>query len=564
MSKKTFDMKIIWAYVYGIALSLALLLGYQLETQDHVTLGRLSDILIFAGTAIVIGTLVNSFYKMMDKSASGKNDVKATDNSDSVQKALTKAQIDKDEIRYFLKVWAVLFLMQLPVLIADYPGFFCYDAADEVNQVLTRQFSDHHPLIHVLLLGGTIAFGHKITGSWNFGICMYMVLQALVMTAVFAYMITFIRRCGVRKAFRVTAILFMGLFPTIVMYTLCSTKDGLFSAFLLLFVIKLIQLSADPEAFFKNKRGTSVLMLSAVMICLFRHNGFYAFLVFIPIALIIFRKHLKKMLILLLVPAVISVILENGMTLVFDADCGENQEMLTVSITQLARTYNSSPESFSEEDKEILFSYIPEKAITAYEPRVSDYMKSFFNNEAYEADAASYWKLWLKMLKGHPVTYLNAWFLTSYGYWYPFAVFNSYKGHQLYHITYEDSSYFEYEVEPPGERIVLIKWIDSLYYKMSLTPFQQVTPVVSLFFAPAFYFWMWAFILVYALRNKKVREIAPLIPVVLVWLTVLLGPVYVVRYVIILWYIVPLMPVIYSRIQSGYRDNTYTEVVTNG
>ncbi len=547
MSNKTFDKKGIWAYIYGAALSLALVFGYQLETQDHLTLGRISDILIWVGLSIVLGTLVNSFYKMMDNSASKKKDITINSKADENINMIIGDKIDHSELVYFIKVWLILFLMQLPVLIADYPGFFCYDAADEVNQVLTRQFSNHHPLIHVLLLGGTIAFGHKLTESWNAGICMYMIFQALVITAIFSYMITFIKRCGVSKVYRIIAILFMGAFPTIVMYTLCSTKDGLFSAFLLLYIIKLIQLSSDPEQFFKNKRWIIVTIVSAVMVCLLRHNGFYAFIVFIPIALIIFRRYWKKMIIVLLLPAVISLVLDSTMTNLLDADSGEHQEMLTVSITQLARTYNSSSESFSEEDKAVLFSYIPEIAISAYEPRVSDYMKSFFNNEAYDADSSSYWKLWFKMLKRNPLTYLNAWFMTSYGYWYPFAVFNSYKGHQLYHIKYEDSSYFEYEVEPPGERIVLIKWIDNFYYKLSLTPYQQVTPIISLFFAPAFYFWIWAFILIYALRNKKLKAIVPLIPVVLIWLTVLLGPVYVVRYVIILWYIVPLMPVIYGR-----------------
>lgn len=547
MSKKTFERRKIWAYAYGILLSLALVFGYQLESQDHLTLGKVSDLLIFAGLSVVIGTIVNSFYKMMDRKKSDSDKPIMPLDADVLDSTGKRS----DELTYFFKIWLILFAIQLPVLIADFPGFFCYDAADELNQVLTREFSNHHPLIHVLLLGGTIAFGHKVTGSWNAGICMYMIFQALIMTAIFAYLITFIKRCRVSKTCRIISILFIGLFPTIVMYTWCSTKDGLFSAFLLLFVLKLLQLSEKPEIFFKNKIGISVMMFSAVMLCLFRHNGFYAYIVFIPIALIVFKKYWKKMLVLLLLPAIVSVILDSGMTLVFDADSGEHQEMLTVSITQLARTWNSSPEAFSAEDEETLFSYIPERALLAYEPRVSDYMKSFFNNDTYDRDSASYWKLWLKMLKGHPVTYVNAWFMTSYGYWYPFAVFNSYKGHQLYNITYEDSSYFEYEVEPPGERVVLIKWIDRLYYKMSLTPFQQVTPIVSLLFAPAFYFWVWAFILVYALRNRKLRAVIPLTPVVLVWLTVLLGPVYVVRYVIILWYIIPLMPVIYNRIKNN-------------
>lgn len=49
---------------------------------------------------------------------------------------------------FFLLCW-------LPVFLAVYPGFFVYDAQDEFVQVQTRNFTTHHPLPHVLLLGGT-------------------------------------------------------------------------------------------------------------------------------------------------------------------------------------------------------------------------------------------------------------------------------------------------------------------------------------------------------------------------------------------------------------------------
>ncbi len=113
---------------------------------------------------------------------------------------------------------------------SNIPGFFVYDAADELNEVLTRTFTTHHPLLHVLLLGGTIALFHKLTGSWNIGIFVYLVLQMLVITAIFAYAITYMQKKGIGKKSRVLWVLYYGAFPTIVMYTLCSCKDGLFRA----------------------------------------------------------------------------------------------------------------------------------------------------------------------------------------------------------------------------------------------------------------------------------------------------------------------------------------------
>lgn len=456
--------------------------------------------------------------------------------------------------KYVLLIWAALIVLQLPVFFAEYPGFFCYDARDELNEVLNNAYTTHHPLLHVLLLGKTITFLHTLTGSWNAGIAAYIFVQMLVMTAVFAYVIAFLRKSGAGRWLRIVSLLFFGLFPVIVMYTLCSTKDGLFSAFLLLFVVKLIELSKDPQSFLCSKKDMCILVLAATLLCLFRHNGYYAYLVFIPFAVVGLRKYWKRMLLLLLLPVFLYTAVNSGMTKALHADQSEHQEMLTVSIMQLARTWRYSPEDFSEEDKEVLFSYLPETALSSYEIRVSDYMKSFFNNEAYAEDPGAYWKLWLKMLRTHPAAYLNAWLLTSYGYWYPFAIFNSYKGHQVFSLTYEDSSYFEYEVEPPGERSTGSSLIDRFYYRLSLTSFQQTVPAVSLLFAPGFYFWLWCFCGLYCIRRHRTVMLLPLLPVLLVFLTVLLGPVYVIRYVIILWYITPLLPLFLGEVRALPRN----------
>lgn len=554
-----FRQKIL-GYIFGILFSIAMLTGYQLETYDHLDFSNVSAILIALGIAIIVGTLSPFGWKVLD----GLHDIKVREG------AFRKSYFDEaSNKKYWLTIWIILIIMQIPVLLAEFPGFFCYDAQDELNQVLTRNFSTHHPLVHVLLLGGNIAFFHKLTGSWNAGICFHLTMQMLFMTAVFAYAAMFLRKSVAKrkdlvddkgnaksiyhghKAWRILTVLFFGMFPTIVMYTLCSTKDGLFSAFLLLLVIELIELFRDTKNFFTSKRHIFLLIFSAMMMSLLRHNGFYAYIVFIPFGVIALRKYLKRVLIIFIIPVILSLSIESGLTTLLNADMGEHQEMITVSIMQLARTFRYSPEDFSDEDKEVLFSFLSERALGTYEIRVADYMKSFFNNEEYEANSAAYWKLWAKMLKSHPMTYLNAWFLTCYPYWYPFAVINPYKGHQMPTFTYEDSSYFEYEVEPPGERhTLLFGFIDKLYYKMSLTPFQQTVPFVSLLFSMGFYFWVWMYFAFYTISKRRLIACLPILPVFLTWLTLLLGPVSLIRYMLILWYITPLLPVFYGRISE--------------
>ena len=67
----------------------------------------------------------------------------------------------------YVNILTFLFMLLcwLPVLLAVYPGFFVYDAQEEWLQVASRTFTTHHPLVHVLMLGGIICAVHKVTGS---------------------------------------------------------------------------------------------------------------------------------------------------------------------------------------------------------------------------------------------------------------------------------------------------------------------------------------------------------------------------------------------------------------
>jgi hypothetical protein len=366
----------------------------------------------------------------------------------------------------------------------------------------------------------------------------------LVITAIFAYVITYMKSRGVGKKMRILWILFYGAFPTIVMYTLCSCTDGLFSALLLLLTVYLIQMVKDPEGFMGNRKKVVIFILTAALMPMFRHNGFYAYLVFVPFAFIHFRKKLKSFIpVMLIAPVVLYLVFNAALSFACHTEGTHHQEMLTVPIMQLARVYAYDGESLTDEEKEIIRSYIPENNLNKYTPRLSDMVKVDFNNELYEENSKDFWKVWKAQLVKHPLSYVNAWLLTSYGYWYPPAIINVYKGNSVYSFTYDVSSYFGYEVEPPGERISFIPAIDKMYRYLSIGSFQQDEPVLHLLFSPGVYVFIFMFVFAYRLSKKKWESILPFLPMVLTFCTVLLGPTYLVRYVLYLWLVVPLLTV---------------------
>jgi hypothetical protein len=524
--------------LFGVFAGAFLYIGYTLETRDYIDLADRNGLLVMFMMMVIFTMDTRYVWKNYDSAKSGHGKLFGIIK-------LPGRESEKEVAgRDYLVNFISMVLLALPVLLAEFPGFFVYDAQDELNEVLTRTFSTHHPLFHVLLMGGLIALFHKISGSWNIAIAVYLFLQMLVISAVYAGIVTYLQKKGLGKKGRIFWIIFYGAFPTIVMYSLCSCKDGLFSAFLLLLTLLLVMLVKEPQKFMGDKKKVLLFVVSAVLMPLLRHNGFYAYLVFVPFLLFYFRKNLSRALaVMVILPVFLYLVISNAFGLALSSDVTHHQEMLTVPIMQLARVYAYDHESISEEDKAVIESYITVSGLVTYTPRCADLVKVNFNNELFEKSSKEFFGVWFKLFKEHPAAYMNAWLLTSYGYYYPPAIFNVYKGNTVYTFTYDQSSYFGYETEPPGERMSLIPPIDRFYRYLSLGPFGTDAPVIYLFFAPGLYVFIYLFVFAYRLSKKNFAGILPFLPMALTFCTVLLGPTYLIRYVLYLWTTLPLLMV---------------------
>lgn len=384
----------------------------------------------------------------------------------------------------------------------------------------------------MLMLGGVIQLVYKISGSYNTGIACYILFQMLVFSCIFSWVICRLKAEGMTAGKRIATALYFGLFPVVAMFALCSAKDGLFACAVLVMTILLRKSVSDECA---ESRDNTLFSAAVILMLLLRYNGLYAFLAY---AIIVFRK---KKLVWAIALIVLAQVLNNGMALVMHADKSENQEMLTVPIQQLARVYNSDKDSFSPQELETLYEILPDEALQRYSPKVSDGVKVRFNNENYSKNPAKYLKLWLAQGLKNPFSYLNAWFMTSYGFWYPDAVIDVYRGNSVFTFTYEDSSYFGFEVEQPGTRQSFFKPLEEIYRRMSLELFQQKIPVLSMLFSPGFLFWVYAFVLGFFVYCGDIGRAVPYLFLMLIWCTVILGPTYLVRYVVYLWFAAPVL-----------------------
>ncbi len=531
--KKSESRSLLIAGVFSFLFSAAVLFGARLDSVENVDIKDVTLWLLLVTLGILFTGMVRLLWRLID--SLGKRERRAGRKPSQTITSVTERAGRYADVLSFL----FLLLCWLPVFLAVYPGFFVYDAQDEYIQVATRVFSTHHPLVHVLLLGGMICGVHKLTGSYNLGIACYMVFQMVLAAGVFTFLFSYLRKKRVPRVLRLTGLVWLGLFPTVVMFTLCSAKDALFTLALLLLLVCLLEMGTG-EAFFEKKGWQVLFVVSGMGMMLLRNNGFYAFLVMIPFLFILQKKGRGRLLLLAVCAVAGCMLVNGGLKAALHADDSEYQELLTVPIQQLARTYQYAPEVFSEADLETLHEVLSEEALSLYTPRLSDPVKYRFDNEAFARDKGKYAGLWLRVGMKKPLIYLNAWWMTSYGFWYPDTVINVYGGNTVFTFTYKDNSYFGYEVELPGVRESKIPWLDEVYRKLSLEVWKEKVPIVSWLFSPGAMFWIYAFLFAWLLNNRRYELLYPFLPIFLIWLTVLLGPTYLPRYVLFFWYALPL------------------------
>ena len=572
------------AGLYGFGLSSACLVGGMLEKNGCLGRPGAGELFSFVLCWLLAAVLCRFFWKWQDRRAKSKpeetrNPGKLSSVKNRFRKEGLKLSEGQRRCRDFLFPWLIWMAADLITLLAVYPGFFVYDAAEELSMVQTRCFTTHHPLAHVLLLGGIILAVHKVLGSYNAGIFVYLLLQAAVLNAVFTFLLGDIRKRRAGRVVPVFAFFWYGFCPVITMFVLCSCKDGIFAAALILMTVFLREILTEnaEEGSFGTGAG---FVLSAVVMMLFRNNGVYAYVVFLILLLAVFSissgkkkaqdgksaknrsksaETVKKRALLLFLPLILYLGASKGLAFSVSATSEESQEILTVPIMQLARVWNADPASFSEEEKEEMRALmVPSDSWELYNPVLSDQVKIHFNNAAYRADRKTFWKLWLSQGMRHPASYLNAWLMTSYGFWTPGAVIDCYRGNTVDTFTYGDSSYFGYETELPGVRRSLIPALDDWYRFLSLDVRGQKFLIPGGFLSCGVMAWLFFFMLATLIRQRKRRILLSYLPVFLVWLTVLLGPCTLPRYVVYLWIGLPcFLAEIFSKEQR--MKNKYCE-----
>lgn len=450
----------------------------------------------------------------------------------------------------------VIFLCWIPVFLAYYPSVFAYDAEGQLYQVIAKDYSTHHPLLHTLFLGAFFKLGGAL-GSYQTGMAVHSVVQMFLMAAAFAFALTRLYERGIPRWIRLVLLLFYGLFPANSILALSTTKDVLFSALVLLCTLKLYRLVCvdSPKTIRADAGDWAAFVGLALFMLLFRNNAVHAFLVSVPIVYIGLRK--RKWLFTAAAVLLLFGVCSFSLKALTHAKDGSPREMLSVPLQQIARVRVTAEEQLDPAMRQELDKYISaEWVFAAYNPHLADPVK---NRAVIHDDPAGLIKLWIRLGLRFPTIYVDAFLDNSLGMWYLPDTSHA----EIYGIGTESGFGYlstDNRAMPAGCEIVERSFLPGLRAFMeqivSDNAYQKL-PFVRLLFAPAFYWWLLWFYLVAAVYHRRNREALPAVFLTCYYLTLLLSPTVIVRYLYPLMVSVPvILPCLLPADPDMRQENT--------
>ena len=335
-------------------------------------------------------------------------------------KCLIEMQTGEISKRWWPCAWLLLIILWSPYLLAYYPGTLSADSFTSLEQVKDLGLLYNHvPIAYTLLIAFFVRIGWEI-GDANFGVFLFSFIQMVVMAGVLSYSSYWVRKKVKYPVAAFGTLLFYGLNPIVALYSITMWKDVLFSAWIILLCLFLFDIAEDGGRKLGEKKSLLWIGLLFILISFGRNNGVYV-VFFCWIVLLLIYKNVRKKLLLLGGGIILSVALIQGPGY---KSLGIAQtgfvESVGIPLQQICYTVVTDG-PLEEKEQEFLENIIPIDAIKKnYSPVSADDIKfnKEFNTSFFEQNKPGFVKLYLKLLPSHFQAYVQAYLLSTSGFWH--------------------------------------------------------------------------------------------------------------------------------------------------
>lgn len=431
--------------------------------------------------------------------------------------------------KLFIISFLVIIICWLPYFLYNFPGIVTVDSYYQIDQIEINVYSNWHPVSHTLFIKPFYELGKIIFKSSMGGIAVFSVVQMIIMALIFSGLINELHKKQVPQSICYIIAIYFALSPLHASFSITIWKDVLFGASALSLALCLLKLADHPN----NNKYFIMFIIISLVFTLFRNNGIYAFIIFVPFLLIYFKKYLKKYLLASVLIISINFIITGPIYKSMNIVSSPITESLSIPLNQIARTIvkngkiSSKDKAYLEEI--ILVSEVP----NVYNYSIADPIKNITNNQMIEENKLKFIQTWLNIMFHNFGTYIESFLLQNIGFWDP----------NVYNKPYATTKPFEpystiYNIK---RKNLLPKSFDSILKNNKIND----NVIMQLLYSPGLMFYLLAvsfIIVVY----KKQKYWLLYIPFLAIWLTIMIAtPVSIeARYVYALFTFMPLSVVL--------------------
>lgn len=449
----------------------------------------------------------------------------------------------------------ILWVCWLPTLLAYFPGMLNYDFPGEYAQHLKGAYSALHPLGHSVLMNGIITLGEHLH-SRTFGVLLMSLLQGTVLSLTLSRGLTMALSRSRSLPATLLALLFFALHPVFSVLAFSMTKDTLFAAACANVVLSLWQLAETPSLL--NRPAFSLVLAAHVLAaCTMRVNGPLILLAVIPGILVLGKSSLRSALFLAAGIPLTALVLHLSLTAWLSPAPAPDFQLYSIPAQQLVRAYRLAP--LDEKTRsEIRSWYVSEEGLNLY-PHIADPAKGYLDAERLSAHRSDFFSLVGRVIRADPRCALEAFLLLNIGSWYPDDT--SYASVYSEVAAYLNKGYLQTQETDMSADGIHTRCLFPLYRQLTERICRgnalQKLPLLSLLVAPSLPFWgMCLLFLLLRRRGYGRRILSPALLLVL-WVSYLLGPCTLVRYLLPLYCVVPPLLIIAFSLPDSALPSRY-------
>lgn len=192
------------------------------------------------------------------------------------EKTVVQEQESINPLILIIIVMAICLICWLPYFLYEFPGIMTADSLVQYDQIYgTEPVSNHHPIVHTLLIKIFTGLGLWLTGNKTISIAFYTAFQMIFMAFCCGVSICHIKE----KRLKIFATCFYALVPFNGVFVVTIWKDVIFAGVTILLVCKVIDLKNPDKA---RLADWILFTIYSVFFALLRSNALYALVVWMP------------------------------------------------------------------------------------------------------------------------------------------------------------------------------------------------------------------------------------------------------------------------------------------